>query len=512
LHARIAEALERLFGGSGEIQPELLARHFTDGGLGDRAIPCWRQAGALAAGRSANVEAIAHLGKGLELIATLPDADEELALRLALGGPLIATRGYPAPEVEQNYTRALALCEQLGRSADLLPLLRGLWNCCFIRGELQTAYELAKRLVALADEQGGPLRHAHTCRALGSTLFCLGRLTDASEQLERGIALDRTVEDLGEHRAHALLHLEHPGAFCRMYLAWALWLLGYPDRALETLKEALDLGQRLAHPYSMATPPAFASVLHNWRGEFSAAREQADAVIATAGEHQLPLMIAIGTIVRGSALVGLGERKEGTAQLRSGLAAWNGVGAHLLDTQWFGLTAEACLRMGKFDNALIALDRAAEIAAATGKHYYQAELCRLRGLVLAKTGKEAEAAASLQRAIDTARSQQARSLELRAATSLARLWADQGERQKAHDLLAPVHAWFTEGFETADLRTPRRCSTRWGDQAFARASTAWSRTLAPSVQASGEAYSISAWLIPSLHGTKIIAVGATRAM
>ena len=155
---------------SARLEPEVLAQHLTEAGLAERAIPYWRRAGELAAGRSANLEAIAHLSKGLELVGTLPDApehlDEELALRMAIGGPLIATKGYPAPEVERTYSRAWALCDQLGRSAELFPVLRGLWNCYFVRGELQRAHDLAERLVALAEEQGTPLRRALARRAL----------------------------------------------------------------------------------------------------------------------------------------------------------------------------------------------------------------------------------------------------------------------------------------------------------------------------------------------------------
>ena len=166
----------------------------------------------------------------------------------------------------------------------------------------------------------------------------------------------------------------------------------------------------------------------------------------------MPQRLAQATMCRGFALVGLGHQEEGIAQIRTGLAAWNAVGAHLLDTQWLGFTAEAHVQSGQFDDAVTALDRAAEIGAATGDCHYQAELYRLRGVVLAETGEATEAASWLQRAIDTARSQQAKSLELRAATNLAKLWADHDERRKAHDLLAPIYGWFTEGFDTADLK------------------------------------------------------------
>jgi predicted ATPase len=180
LHARIAHSLEQHLPEAGEIGPEVLAHHLTDAGLAERAIPYWRRAGELAAGRSANLEAIAHLTKGLELVGTLsatPERlDEELALRLAIGGPLIASEGIATPEVERTYSRASALCEQLGRSAELFPVLRGLWNCYFVRGELQRAHDLAVRLVALAEEQEAPLRHALARRALGTSLFYFGRL------------------------------------------------------------------------------------------------------------------------------------------------------------------------------------------------------------------------------------------------------------------------------------------------------------------------------------------------
>jgi predicted ATPase len=186
--------------------------------------------------------------------------------------------------------------------------------------------------------------------------------------------------------------------------------------------------------------------------EFDAALRRAEAAIKLASEHHLLQMVEHATICRGIALVGLGQAADGIALLRAGLINWHSLGAHLSDTEWLACLAEAHLRAGQFDEALGALDRAAETAAVTGESHYKAELHRLRGTVLAETGEDAEATAWLQQAIDTARSQQAKSLELRAATSLARLWAEQGERHKAQDLLAPAYGWFTEGFETADLK------------------------------------------------------------
>jgi predicted ATPase/class 3 adenylate cyclase len=454
LHARIAQVLEQ--SPDAEAAPEVLAQHLTDAGLAERAIFYWRRAGELAAGLSANVEAIAHLSKGLELIPTLPNAaeqlDEELALLLAVGGPLIATEGYAVAEVERTYGRAWALCDQLGRSAELFPVLRGLWNCYFVRGDFRRAHDLAEQLAGLAEEQGEPLRRALARRARGATLFVLGRFADATTALNEGTAIDDAMEAGDDHRAHLLLYTERPGVVCRLYSAWVLWFLGFPDRALDRLDSGFALGQRLAHANSLAFAQNFAAVLHSFRREFATALSQAEATVDLASAHPLPQWLAEAIICRGFALVGLGQQTEGIAQLRTGLAAWNGTGCRLFDTQWLGFIAEAHVAAGQLQDALAALDRAAETAAATGERHYQAELYRLRGVVLAKSGKDAEAAAWLQQAIDTALGQQAKSLELRAATSLARLWRDQGERARARDLLTPVYGWFTEGFDTQDLK------------------------------------------------------------
>ena len=454
LHARIAQALEERLTDAGETGPEVLARHLTEAGLAERAIPYWRRAGELAAARSADVEAIAHLSKGLELIATLPDfpehLNEELALLLAIGGPLMANKGPAAQEVERTYSRASALCEQMGRSAELFPALRGLWSCYFVRGEYQRAYDLATQLVTLADEQE-ETRRALARRALGATLFFLGRFADAATAVNEGIAFDDAVA-AWEDPAHLLLYTERAGVACRLYSAWALWYLGFPDGALQKVEAGLALAQRLAHASGLAFALIWAADVHIVRREFDVAHGRAEAAVEIARKHRMSAWFGHATVCRGVALVGLGQQAEGIAQIQTGLAAWHETGARSLDTQWLGFLAEAHLQAGKFDDALSTLDRATETAAATGECHYQAELHRLRGVVLAETGESAEAASWFQRAIDTARGQEAKSLELRAATSLARLWRDQGKRAQARDLLAPVYGWFTEGLDTADLR------------------------------------------------------------
>jgi predicted ATPase len=239
---------------------------------------------------------------------------------------------------------------------------------------------------------------------------------------------------------------------CRLYSAWAIWFLGFPDRALKTMEAGLALSQRLSHAYSLAFAQNYTALLHCFRREFAAAHRCAEATVDLTREHRLPQWLAQTSICRGFALVGLGQPAQGIAELRAGVAAWKATGSRVLGTQWLGFLAEAHLRAGEFEDALAALGQAAEIAAATDECHYQAELYRLRGAVLAEIDDATDAASWFHQAIDTARSQQAKSLELRAATGLARLWAKQGERQKAYDLLAPSYAWFTEGFDTADLK------------------------------------------------------------
>jgi tetratricopeptide (TPR) repeat protein len=293
LHARIAHVLEQQFPDIGDTQPEVLAHHLTEADLAERAIPYWCRAGELAAGRSANMEAIAHLSKGLNLVLALPNPvehlDKELTLLLAIGGPLMATKGFGAPEVERAYSRGSALCEELGRSAERFPALRGLWNCYFVRGELQRAHDLAAQLVALADKQE-EIRRALARRALGATLFFLGRFADASRELNEGIAIDDAVA-AWENPAHILLYTDRAGVACRLYSAWALWFCGFPDAAVERMEAGLALSHRLAHARSIAFALTWAAALKNLRREFNSAQRRAEAAIEIARKHRLSALV-----------------------------------------------------------------------------------------------------------------------------------------------------------------------------------------------------------------------------
>jgi predicted ATPase/DNA-binding winged helix-turn-helix (wHTH) protein len=454
LHARVAEVLTTRFPETVATHPALLAQHYTAAGLHAQAIHYWHTAGQQALERSANAEAVAHLRTGLELLKALPETTEhvqhELVLHLALGAALIATQGYAASAVEQTYTRARHLCQYLEDPRQLFPVLRGLWNFYFVRAEYQTAHELAEQLLPLAYEGHDPAVHMAAHRALGSTLFGLGHFAAALTHLEQGIALYHPQQ----HRSHAFLYGEDTGAVCLIRAAWALWLLGYPHQALARLHEAVRLAQDIGHPFSLAFAWADAAIVHQHRREAQAVQTCAEATIKLARDHGFAYWLAFGTIMRGWSLAIQGLWAEGHAQLHGGLDAWRATGSGNSGPYFLTLLVEAQRQAGQSQAGLTVLTEALTLVDTTGERWYEAELYRLKGeLLLQHTGSNAsQAEPCFQHALAIARRQQAKSLELRAAMSLARLWQQQGKRQEAHDLLAPVYHWFTEGFDTADLQ------------------------------------------------------------
>jgi class 3 adenylate cyclase/predicted ATPase len=447
-HQRIAQVLAEQFPEIAETQPELLAQHYTEAGLSGQAIPYWQRAGRRAVERSAHVEAIAHLTKGLELLRTLPDtperAQQELTLQIALGVPLMVTKGHAAPEAEQAYGRARELCRQVGETPQLFRVLVGLWRFYLVRGDIQTARELAERLLTLAQRVHDPL---------GVTLFYLGDLGTARGHLEQALA----VYDSQKDRSHASHAVQDPEVACLSYLAWALWLLGYPDQALKRSHEALTLAQELSHPFSLAFALHFAAILHQLCVEGQVTQERAEAVMALSHEQGFPFFLSVGTVLRGWALAQQGQGVEGIAQMHQGLAAHRSTGAELNRPHHLAMLADAYAKGGQAEEGLSVLAEALTTAHKAENRLYEAELYRLKGelLLVRSTDSQAEAEAGFQQALALARRQQAKSLELRAALSLARLWQRQGKHTAAYELLAPVYSWFTEGFDTADLQEVR---------------------------------------------------------
>jgi TOMM system kinase/cyclase fusion protein len=452
-HQRIAQVLEAQFPDTAQTQPELLAHHYTEAGLNELAVAYWHQAGQRANERSAFVEAIADLTQGLELLKTQPDTQErarqELALHLDLRAPLVATQGYGAPAVEQTNTRARELCAQLGDTPELFPALQGLWSFSFVHAQYQIALEVGARLLQMTQHVQDPTLCPVAHWALGASLLCVGELEPARAHLEEMIAF----YDPQQHHALAFRYGTDPGVVCRSWAALALWLLGYPDQALARSHAALALAREVSHPFSLAFALFFNAKLHQLRHEEHATQVLAEDVLTLATACGFPFWMAYGTVWKGWALAAQGQRQAGIAQMQQRRADFR---TTLFQTVCLALLAEAYGNVGQTGEGLTLLGEALAVVQESGERFYEAELCRLRGVfLLAQQGTQdnrEEATTCFQQALAIARRQQAKSWELRAAMSLSRLWQHQGKRDEARQLLAPIYGWFTEGFDTADLQ------------------------------------------------------------
>jgi predicted ATPase len=363
---------------------------------------------------------------------------------------LMITKGFGAPEVEHAYARARTLCRRVGETPQLFPVLRGLWQFYNGRGAYRTALELGEQCLQQAQQGDDTGRLVEAHHTLWTTRLLLGELPVAHTHLEQGLAL----YDPQQHCTLAVLYGHDPGVCCRSVAGIALWLLGYPDQALRQQQAARSLAQELAHPPSLAFMRMLAAIAHQLRRETHAAHEEAGALIALATEQGFALFRAIGGILRAGTPTAPGPVGERIGQIRQGLAAVRETGSALWEPYFLALMADAYTQQGQVDAGLATLAEALAAGQATGERWAEAELHRLRGSLLQQQmgAPQAEAETCFQRALDVARRQGARSLELRAAMSLSRLWHEQGKRQEARDLLAQVYAWFTEGFDTADLQ------------------------------------------------------------
>jgi predicted ATPase len=453
-HQRITHTLEAQFPEMVETQPELLAYHYTEAGLNERAIGYWHRAGQRAIERSANVEAVSHLTKGLELLQTLADTVErtqyELTLLMALGPALMATKGWAAPEVEHAYTRARELCQQVGDTPQLFVVLKSLFYLYYIRAEYQTAHELEEHLLQLANQQQDTVWRLWAYHSLGVASLLRGEIAPARMHFEHGTALYVPQE----HGTLAFRYGHDPGVLCLAYAGLALWLLGYPEQAVQRGREALTLAQDLSHPYSLGVALILLTMVHQWRQEGQVTHEQADATVVLAIEQEFALILAFGTIMRGRALAAQGQGAEGIVHIRQGLASTQTIGAEIFWPYFLVLLAQAYGQVAQPEAGLTVLAEALALVDKTGERWCEAELHRLKGeLLLAQSpDNHTEAETCVQKALDVACHQQAKSLELRAATSMARLWQQQGKRDEARQLLAEVYDWFTEGFDTLDLK------------------------------------------------------------
>jgi predicted ATPase len=454
-HQRIGQVLESQFPETTEGQPELLAHHYTEAGLAEKAVHYWHKAGERASERSAHVEAITHLRQGLALLLTLPETPErtrrEIDVHIALGASLIATKGSGAPEIGQTYTRARQLCQPLNDPQRLFPVVRGLWNYSNVRAEYKTAHALGEQLLTLAQQVHDAIMLIAAHRALGTTSMYLGAAVSAQTHFAQG----RALYDPKQHRALALLHGEDAGVICHSYGAWTLWYLGYPDQGRAWNDEAVTLARQSAHPYSLGFALSGAAQFHHHRREGSAAQECAEAAVRLATEQGFPLWRARGAVLGGWALVWQGQIREGLEQMHQSMHAFaHAAGVETTRPYFLVLLADAYGMLREPREGLTVLAEALRFAETMGERWYAPELYRLQGdlLLQQSADHQVEAERCFHHALAIARTQQAKSLELRAATSLARLWQQQGKRREAHDLLAPVYHWFTEGFDTLDLK------------------------------------------------------------
>jgi predicted ATPase len=454
LHEDIGNVLEKLYGDQAEEIAMQLARHFQEAGITEKAVHYLRLAGEKATQLSAYEEAIALLTKGLGLLQTLPESSEragqEIQLNIALGTPLALAKGFAAPEVAEAYARARELCQQVEATPHLFPVLFGLFRFYHVRVELQTAHELGEQLLNLAQRAGDPTFLLQAHMALALTSYSLGELTSARAHFEQGLAL----YDPKQQRSYPALFGHDPAVASHSFLAQVLWSLGYPDQSLTESRKALALAEELAQPFNQAWALCFAAMIHQYRREVQEARDRAEAAMALCVKYEFPQWLAMAKMAQGWALSeqGRAEREAGTLQIRQGLADWQATGAKLGHSAFLAPLVEQYLKLGQIKEGLSTVAEGLETVDRHGEHWWEPELHRLQGELLLQQGDEGKAEASFNKAIEVARQQQAKSLELRAAMSLSRLWQKQGQREKARQMLAKIYGWFTEGFDTPDLK------------------------------------------------------------
>jgi class 3 adenylate cyclase len=454
LHARAAAGLERDFADLIERQPELLAHHLTAAGDNEHAVDQWLKAGQHAASRLAHVEALVHLDRGLALLRSLADSPmrdaREIELQLALGTSSITVNGMSAPRVGEAYARAHELARKRGDARQEFQALYGLWQHNSGSGRILAARPLSERLLGMTERTSDSGLRLQAHHSAWTTGLLGGDPAGGYRHAEAGIR----IYDPEEHRSHRHVYGGHDPGVCARYTAAQLdWLLGYPDRALLKVGEAQALGERISHPFSMEIAVSYAAMIHLNRGEPELAAARVAVAEALAAEQRVSFIME-PLFLQGAVLVQQGAVAEAIMAIREGLASSRATAKVWQSYARFSI-AQAFAREGNYQEAHAAVTQALDDIRATGERMWEPEIHRVHGLVLLRENRLAESEAAFSRALDLAREQQAKSLELRAATSLARLWGEQGRRAQAQELLAPVYGWFTEGFDTADLKAAK---------------------------------------------------------
>ena len=456
LHARTAEALLQQLPAVAESHPELVAHHLSEAGSYDQAVVYWLAAGRRALEASANVEAAAHLQRGLKELATLPDgadrAGREVALQIALGTALTATQGYGASAVEGAYARAHALCRNLGDAEQLFTVLTGLHTFYQVRGPLRVAREIAEQLVDLSHAGKDSQLRAQAHRRLGWTLYCLGEARSGRVHLDQVLAL----YDPEKSQSHTILYGAHPWIVGFVNSAWLEWTVGAPEAGLERSRMALSLARELGRPLLLAYALCMSAAMHQCRSEPEKTLELSRAAVELALDKSLPYWVAWGSTLEGWAMAEMGHAGEGTQRLRDGIEAYRRTGAELFRPYALALLADACGKSGRIDEALNYLGEALESTHRQDAHFYTAEIYRLRGeLLLARTGHEQAAETAYMESVRIAEHQGALSFELRSALAYATLTARQGRIAAGRSMLSRTVGKFSATADSADLRSAR---------------------------------------------------------
>jgi predicted ATPase/class 3 adenylate cyclase len=457
LHAAIARAFEQRFPEIVEAQPETLAHHLTEAGLTEKAVGYWLKAGKNAAQRFANLEAIAHLQRGIETAGRLPDGSGkdrlELDLQFALGPCLIATQGPASSTAVATFARARELCARLGDAPEYLQIMFWLATGSVIRGELPEAREVTATLLGLAEARNDRPMLINAIRGLGMILLFMGDVVDARGLTERAFEAFTASNEAEKLAARAAG--QDAGAAGLALMSWALWILGDVDMAAARMAAALQRADAIAHPHTLAYACYYASILHALRGEPAIANRHAERCLTLSEKHGFRHWHGLSRAIRGICMTMLDPSAGALEEVRGALDQYRGAGYQLGITALYVLLCPALLLRHEPEGTLEVIEQGLSAATHNGERIFEAELYRLKAralLVCRLPDCGAHAQSLLDQALTTARSQNARSLELRAAKDLAELWSAQGRQDEAVNLLAPIHAWFTEGFETQDLK------------------------------------------------------------
>jgi predicted ATPase/class 3 adenylate cyclase len=457
LHAMIADAFEQRFPEIVEAQPETLAHHLTEAGLFEKAEAYWLQAGKKAALRSANLEAIAHLERGINASGHLPDGGRkdrlELDFQFALGTCLIATQGPASNKAMATFARARELCERLAGAPEQLQVMFWLTTASVIRGELPLAQEAIAALLHLAGARGDRPALLNAMRGQGMIRLFMGDLTGAHEVINRAVeAFDASSE---EDKLAARAAGQDAGVAGLALMSWALWLLGQADTAMTRIGGAIQRADTISHPHSQAYACYYASILHALRGELVTAQRYAERCIALSEEHGFRQWRGLAHAIRGICVTLLDPSSSALEEIRLALDEYRGAGYQLGITALYVLLCPAFLSSHNWEAALELIEQGLATTSRNSERIFEAELYRLKARALLVRGApdaKTDAQSLLDQALTTARSQHAKALELRAAMDTAELWINQNKREQARDFLAPIHACFTEGFDTQDLR------------------------------------------------------------